>query len=130
MKYTPVAYAKAFAELATEANTASAQSTLVKNFWAAVEKNGDIGKAQKIVAQTETLLRRADGRDLYEVETARKTETGAHDILASIANPKDVIRETANPELVAGVRITKNGSEQLDATLATRLNNLFQIQNA
>jgi len=130
MKYTPIAYAKAFSELAAGAETASAQNELVKSFWATVEKNGDLGKAQKIVAQTETLLRRADGRDFYGVETARKTETSAKHILASIATAKDVVRETVNPGLVAGVRITKNESEQLDATLATRLNNLFQTRNA
>ncbi len=125
MKYSATDYAKAFTELAPEAKSASARSELVKQFWGAVERNGDIGKAQKIVTETENLLRRADGRDLYEVETARKTEPSAKELLADITTPKDIVRETINPELVAGVRITKNGSEQLDVSLKTRLDKLF-----
>jgi F0F1-type ATP synthase delta subunit len=125
MRYAASHYAEAFAELAPEAKTASAQSELVKNFWAAVEKNGDLAKAPKIIAETEKLLRRADGRDLYEVETARKTDTSVKTLLTGVVTAKDVVRETVNPSLVAGVRITKNGSEQLDVSLKTRLARLF-----
>ena len=125
MKYPAAAYAKAFSELAAEAKTATEQSALVKDFWTTVEKNGDLGKAPKIMAQAETLVRRADGRDLYEVEVARTTRSSAAQILADVAKPKDIVHATVNPELVAGVRITKNGTEQLDVTLATRLNQLF-----
>ncbi len=129
MKYAPAHYAKAFSELATGAKTASAQSALVKNFWAAVEKNGDLGKAPKIITATEKHLRQADGRDLYEVETARATGTSAKKLLADIASPKDIVQESVNPELVAGARITKNDSEQLDVSLAKRLNELFSTRN-
>ncbi|MEY4731906.1 MAG: hypothetical protein RL681_852, partial [Candidatus Parcubacteria bacterium] len=66
MKYPASAYARAFVELVPDAQTASAQSELVKDFWAAVEKNGDLGKADKIVRQAETLLRRKEGSHLYE----------------------------------------------------------------
>lgn len=129
MKYPATAYAKAFSELATEATSATAQMKLVKGFWAAVEKNGDLGKADKIVAEAEKLVRRAEGRDLYEVETARATGTSAKKLLSGVATTNDIVHETVNPELVAGVRITKNGSEQLDVTLATRLNTLFSTNN-
>ncbi|MEY4731766.1 MAG: hypothetical protein RL681_712, partial [Candidatus Parcubacteria bacterium] len=111
-----------------DAQTASAQSELVKDFWAAVEKNGDLGKADKIVRQAETLLRRKEGSDLYEVETARTLRISGTELLADMAMPNDIIRDIVNPELVAGVRITRNESEQLDVSLATRLNNLFQTR--
>lgn len=125
MKYSANHYARAFAELTFDTKDARAQGALVLNFWSAVERNGDLSKAPKIVAQAEKLLRRADGHDLYEVETARKTKLPANEILAGIAKPNDIIRETIKPALIAGVRITRNEGEQLDASLATRLQKLF-----
>jgi F0F1-type ATP synthase delta subunit len=45
--------------------------------------------------------------------------------LEGLAKAKDVVREVINPELVAGALITKNGEEQLDVSLASRLDKLF-----
>ena len=125
MKYSAINYAHAFAQLAVKAEGETAEKKLVKEFWATVEKNGDLAKKSKIITEAERLLRLAHGLNLWEVETARPTRNSAKDILKGIAKSHDVIVQTVNPELVAGVRITKNGEEQLDASLANRLNKLF-----
>jgi F0F1-type ATP synthase delta subunit len=125
MRYTPAAYSHAFVALALGVKSEAEQGILVKQFWAAVEKNGDLAKKDKIVAEAERLLRHADGRNLWEIETARKLTAPAKNILEGLAKAKDVVREVINPELVAGARITKNGEEQLDVSLASRLDKLF-----
>ncbi len=126
MHYSAKHYAFAFTGLASSAKTEDDKERLVKRFWAAAEKNGDLGKRGKIVAETERILREMDGRNLWVIETARKLGTPAKEILSDVAHVHDIIEERIVPDLVAGVRITKNGEEQLDATLKSRIDHLFQ----
>lgn len=125
MKYSPQNYARAFSDLVRTMKTDAEQTKFVKHFWAAVERNGDLARRTKIITEAEEILRKKDGRDLWVVDTARTHAVSAKELLKDIAKPKDIIKERIIPELVAGVRVTKNGEEQLDATLQSRLNALF-----
>lgn len=126
MKYSPLNYAKAFAALAEEAKTEAAQTALVKNLIAVLEKNRDVVRAPKIVAAAEHILRTTSGHDLYEIESARPLDASVKRIAAMFGDKNTTVRTTVNPDLVAGIRIMKNGEEQLDATLHSRLNTIFK----
>jgi F0F1-type ATP synthase delta subunit len=126
MKFSATDYARALAQLARQAVTETDQHAVTENFTAVLERNGDRAKTPKILNETEAILRREDGLDLYEVETARALKTPVGDVIKNIARPRDVVVERIDQSLIAGVRITRNGAEQLDATLASRLRDLFK----
>ena len=125
MRYTPLAYARAFAELALEVKSETTEHDLVKRFVATVVKNGDAAKLPKIFAEADKLVRKATGRDLWHIEVARKLKAPAKELVKGIAKPHDVVSETVNPELIAGMRITKNDERQFDASLKRALDHLF-----
>ncbi len=124
MKYSPKLYAKAFSEVAAGPLTKTKETELVKNFLEIIEKNSDAHQLKKIFLQTETMLRMKTGRRKITIETARDIahiETKLKHFIA----PDDIIEETINPELIAGIKIIVNDQTQFDGSLSRKLKTLF-----
>jgi F0F1-type ATP synthase delta subunit len=125
MKYPPSIYAKAFAEAAAEHRGAVEGANLVKNFLAVIEKNGDVAHLRTIVAQTGKAFRERTGTRNISIETAREGKKSPQELLKHFLKTSDSIEEKINPELIAGIKITVNGTEEFDGSLARKLNTLF-----
>jgi len=115
-------YAKALAEsLLTKGVD---QQKVAKNFVKLLVKERLEGKAREILEIAESLLLQKQGKKRIVFETARKTTAGQKKILESIAKKGDIVKEKINPQLIAGVKIIINGSQQFDASLQSKLSNI------
>ena len=61
-----------------------------------------------------------------KIETAREMSDSQNELLKHKFSNKDHVEFKINPELVAGVRITVNGEEELNNSLQNKLNKLFK----
>lgn len=111
MKYAPSLYAKAFWETKPDS----------KQFLSVVEKNGDFSRLNKIVQAIERLAAKEEGGHMVELEFARETDASNKFKFG----PKDRVRVSINPSLVAGVRITIDGTKELDSSFTRKVNQLF-----
>jgi F0F1-type ATP synthase delta subunit len=59
------------------------------------------------------------------IESARPLSTEARKKITTPFGPKDRITESIRPELIAGVRITINGTQEYDGSLAYKVQKLF-----
>lgn len=115
MKYAPSIYAKAFLETEPEP----------KRFLQAVARNGDLAKIDKIVTAIEELVTKKHGGHTIALEFARKSDLAEKFKFSA----KDHVRVSINPSLVAGVRITIDGEQELDESLQRKLNNLWHTKS-
>ena len=111
MRYKAQDYAKAYVEL----------KPTTKDFLRVIEKNGDFSRLDKIVTAIEELVTRESGGRMIHLEFAR--DVG--DIKKFKFKPKDHVRMSINPSLIAGVRITVDGSSELDESFKRKVNQLF-----
>lgn len=125
MKYSTHTYAKALAEVITEAKGAEAEQ-FAQNFIALIKKNGDEAHARKILEEAARMLRGKRGIRKVTFETARPLGAKQKQILASFAKPGDVIEEEIDPALIAGVRIIVDDEKQFDESLRGKLDKLFK----
>lgn len=121
MKYSVINYVNAFAEAVKNVPQEKAVKGLVK----LLEKTGDIKHSKKIIEAVHKKVVNEKGGKWVNVEVAResalKKETLGHKF-----SDKDHIDFQINPELVAGVRVTINGEEELNNSLQSKLNKLFK----
>ncbi len=61
MKYAPIIYAKALADVVSRKLSPAESAKILKNFLAVVEKNGDLRNLKKIVAHAEKIIRERTG---------------------------------------------------------------------
>lgn len=125
MRYSPQNYAQALVELLREAK-GDGEAKIAKEFADLVEKNGDAGKIDLILAEVEKSLAKAEGKEIYEIEFARAPDKDLIRKLASSFAKNSLIRTKITPALVAGTRITRNGSQELDMSLTGRLKKVFR----
>jgi len=111
MKYKPKQYARALMRV---------KKLDISIFLALLKKNGDIKKLKEILIASEKLLLEKSGNKKVVVETARKTSAGKQ-----FVEKGDILEEKINPDLIAGVKITINGEQQLDFSMKKILNNIF-----
>ena len=124
MKYAPKDYAKAYLALR------QAKGELdPKRFLDVVKKNGDFGRIDKIVAAIEELAIHEQGGHVVNVELARPAESKTVENLKKKFGPKDQVRISINPSLVAGVRVTIDGTSELDMSFRRKVNSLFSFPN-
>lgn len=124
MKYSPKIYARAFVEALEGAKTSERES-YVKNFARLLRKSGDLRHKEKIEAEIEKLLRIKTSKRKVIIETARPLRPRHRQALRAILKKDDKVEEKISPGLVAGVRITVNGSKQLDLSLSRAMRTLF-----
>lgn len=123
MTYPASSYGKAFAAIASEGKEFDAA---LERFLTLVKKNGDWSRRKKIIIACEAEMRAREEKKLLIVESARelssehkKSITKAFD-----ANQYDV-EYRIDPSLIGGIRLTRDGAEQMDASLQTILQTIF-----
>jgi len=116
-------YAKALAQVLSEKK--GDEKKIVNNFLKLLTKAGYERKAKEILNLAEDFLLAKHGKKKVTFETARKTTASQKKLLESYAKNGDIIKEKINPELIAGVKIIINNSKQFDASLKSKLQNIF-----
>lgn len=119
MKYTPNTYAKAFLETKPD----------LTRFLQVVSRNGDFARIEKIVAAIQEVATKQQGGHMVHLEFARldsARQARNSDLAEKFKfGPKDHVRVRTNSHLVAGVRVTIDGEQELDMSLRRKLNTLF-----
>ncbi len=111
MKYSVTDYAKAYVELKPK----------TADFVRVVEKNGDFSRLDKIVEAIEKLVTKEEGGRMIHLEFARESD----EMNKFKFGPKDHVKISINPSLIAGVRVTVDGSSELDESFKRKVNQLF-----
>ena len=123
MKYSIQNYAKALVE--TIEDPKANQNVIAKNFLALVRKNGDEGRAKKILEEASRLSRGKSGGREVVIESARPLGKSQEKLLQQFVKPGDTLKYTIDPDLVAGVKIIVNDDMQFDGTMKGKLDKLF-----
>ncbi|MFA6190288.1 MAG: F0F1 ATP synthase subunit delta [Candidatus Staskawiczbacteria bacterium] len=120
-------YAKALAEILSKKGGVSAteEKKIVNNFVKFLEKNGQIGRSKEILELAENLLLAKQGKRKITFETARAITTSQKKVLEKVINKGDIVKEKINPQLIAGIKIIINNSQQFDASMQSKLNNIL-----
>lgn len=121
MKYTINNYVGAFTETVKKVS----QERAVEGFVKLLKKTGDIKHSKKIIEAVYKKLVNEKGGKWVNVETARESALKQEKLKYNFSE-KDYIDFKINPELVAGIRITINGEEELNNSLQSKLNKLFK----
>jgi F0F1-type ATP synthase delta subunit len=102
------------------------EEELVANLIRLIKKNGDWTKRKEIVQACEKVLRKKRDRQELVVESARPLrEKEKKLLLADFPEESYDVREEIKPELLAGVRLVKDGERQFDASLQNKLKAIF-----
>lgn len=125
MKYTLATYAKAFTA-AARAKAPTDKTKLVHNFLSLLKRTGDIRYGDDIVRAVEAAwVRKEGGRDI-RLETAQPMNERLRKAVHTKFTNKDLIQETINPALIAGIRIVINGERELDGSMRRKVQKLFR----
>lgn len=124
-KYPAKIYAKAISDVLGKNLSKKEAEKALANFLVLVRKNQDQKEFSKIFQLTEKALLRKMGINKIVFESAREIESKNFKKLKEVADIKDICEERINKELLAGVKIIKNENEQIDYSLASKLNKLF-----
>jgi F0F1-type ATP synthase delta subunit len=123
MKYKTQDYAKALAAVAAE-SPLEQDNSVIKNFLAVVQKNGDMRRIGKITELAEKILMKKSNRSKWTIESARPLKN-VRELFKNLVKSTDLLEEKISSDIVAGVKITRDDEEQFDATLKTKLGKLF-----
>lgn len=125
MKYSSSIYARALSD-ALKAAPADAREKIMSRFVRMVAHYGDLGHASAIVdAFARVEAARSGGRSV-EVAYARAPKEELRQRVEGMFSPRDHVSVRIVPSLVAGVRVTIDGTRELDLSLTGRLTRLFQ----
>lgn len=124
MKYPAETYARALAEALVKTSDKE-KGNVIRRFSTLLRKTGDIARAGKIIRAFEKLTVKKGGGRWVEVEFARPLDVKLASKIGKSFAAKDRIEETINPALIAGVRVTIDGGQELDNSLARKLKKLF-----
>ena len=116
-------YARALAEILSEKNVD--ENKIIKNFLKLLANTGFESRAKEILNLAEDLLLEKQGKRKIIFETARKVTVGQKKTLDSFIKKGDIIKETINPELIAGIKIIINNTKQFDASMKSKLQKIF-----
>ena len=116
-------YAKALAEVLSGKKVD--EKKVVGNFVRVLVSAGLEKKAKEILTLAEDFLLAKQGKKKITFQTARKMTASQKKILQSLAKEGDIINEKISPEIIAGVKIIINDSKQFDASLQSKLQNIF-----
>lgn len=116
-------YAKALAEVLMKKGVDEEKA--VANFVKLLVKEGQEKKAKEILNLAEDFLLEKQGKNKITFEIARRITAENRALLKKIAKEGDVVKEKINHELIAGVKIIINGNKQFDASMQSKLQNIF-----
>jgi len=125
MRYAPAAYAQAFLAALSGGDEAEKRRKIMR-FLALIKKNGDWPSMRKIQAEVERRAVHKAGGKLVKLEFARAVPDGDIENLKRAFSPKDRVEVVLAPRLVAGVRVTLDGEQELDLSLERKLHRLFK----
>ncbi len=99
---------------------------IVERFIEAIRRHNDWSRRHQILTACEKKWRRAEGRTLVTIESARELSKEQRAKLTKQFKDKhhDVEYKT-NPSLIAGVKILIDDEKQLDGSLRRKLNEIF-----
>ncbi len=116
-------YAKALADIIIGGK--ADEKKIINNFVKLLVSSGYEKKSKEILELTEDFLLQKKGKRRITFETARKVTPGQKKILESIVNKGDIVKEKINPELIAGIKIIINGSQQFDSSMQSKLQKIL-----
>jgi len=96
-------------------------SKIVKNFTNLLISSGYDKKSKEILELAENILLAKQGKRKIIFETARKMTSEQKKILEKFVKEGDVVKEKINPELIAGIKIIINESQQFDVSMQNKL---------
>jgi len=112
-------YAKALASVIYDGKVEN--SKIVKNFTNLLISSGYDKKSKEILELAENILLAKQGKRKIIFETARKMTSEQKKILEKFVKEGDVVKEKINPELIAGIKIIINESQQFDVSMQNKL---------
>ena len=124
MKYAPRDYAEAFAEAYQEVSAAE-RAGLLHRFAKTIQRHGDLHRVPKIFTAIEEQFAKQRGGRMVKVEFAREVADSLKKKVRERFLEKDIVVFAVNPKLIAGVRITINGEEELDNSFQRKLLKMF-----
>ena len=123
MKIKPKIYARVLVDVMMSKKNAGNEKKIVDNFLKLLKKNVDVKNATEIIRLAEVFILQKTGNKKITLETAR--DIGRKNIFKEIVKSHDIVEEKINPELIAGIRVTVNGENQLDFSLKNKLDKIF-----
>ena len=127
MKYLPKYYAQAFLECAESAPSTRLYE-LARNFVRVVAKNGDFSRMSKILEAISLLETKKNGGRHVFLEFARELPSDFVERVRRFFPERDRVEVRVRPALIAGLRVTIDGEEELDSSVNKKIKNLFQIR--
>jgi F0F1-type ATP synthase delta subunit len=118
-------YAKALAEIVLKGASAAQEKKIVDNFLKLLTKTGQERKAKEILGLAEDFILSKQGKRKITFETARKMTASQKKMMDSFVKKGDVVKEKINPELIAGIKIIINESQQFDASMQSKLQKIL-----
>ena len=123
MKIKPKIYARVLVDVMMSKKNTGNEKKIVDNFLKLLKKNVDVKNATEIIRLAEVFILQKTGNKKITLETAR--DIGRKNIFKEIVKSHDIVEEKINPELIAGIRVTVNGENQLDFSLKNKLDKIF-----
>ena len=120
-------YAKALAEVIVEGKVD--KKKVIDNFLKLLQSAGLEGRSKEILDLSEDLLLQKQGKRKITFETARKMTANQEKMVENFMKKGDVIKEKINYELIAGIKIIINDSKQFDASMQSKLQNIYVRRN-
>ncbi len=125
MTYSASSYARAFSESISKKKGRELEAA-IERFVELIETYGDWTRRRDILAACEAELRAREGRELLLIESARELQGDQRQIIEhSFSARRYDIAYRIDQSLGAGIRLTKNGSEQMDVSLNKILATIF-----
>ena len=121
-------YAKALSEVLSKPAYAKAsvgEEKIINNFVKLLVSAGYEKKSKEILDLAEDFLLAKQGKSKITFETARRLTAENRATLKKFVGEGDVVKEKINHELIAGVKIIINNSKQFDASMKSKLQNIF-----
>ena len=122
MRYSINNYVEAFSQALKEGT----QKDVSAGFVRLLERNGDIKHFKKIIEAVYKKMVNDKGGKWVNIETARALPKNKLGSLSRKFLKKDHIDFKINPELIAGIRITVDGQDELDNSLNNKLKKMFK----
>lgn len=119
MKYAPSIYARAFLDAKPD----------LKKFLSVVAKNGDFPRIDKIVAAIEEQETHGHGGKVVNVEFAREMDDATIKKVTKKFKDRDLVSVKIAPSLIAGMRITIDGEQELDGSFQRKINKLWHTKS-